>query len=202
VTTFAVVSGAAGAGLPANVVIIMGVANLVADGFSMAASNFLGTRAEVGEIERLRQVEEIHLRDFPEGEREEVRQIYAKKGFSGPLLEQVVDVITADRERWVKTMLTEEYNLPNAVRSPAKAGFSTFIAFVVCGIVPLVPFLVGFEATMATASAMTGLVFVGIGSLKSVWLNTPWWRSGLGTLLVGGVAAAAAYFVASLWPRG
>ena len=72
VTTFAVVSGVAGAGLSPSIVIVLGVANLVGDGFSMAAGNFLGTRAENQQLEQLRSIEQKHIRECPDGEREEV----------------------------------------------------------------------------------------------------------------------------------
>ncbi len=83
VTTFAVVAGVAGAGLSASVVIILGVANLIADGFSMAVSNYAATRAELQKRALARAEEEQEIRDIPEGEREEIRQIFSLKGFSG-----------------------------------------------------------------------------------------------------------------------
>lgn len=112
VTTFAVVSGVSGAELSPSIVLILGFANLAADGFSMAASNFLGTRAEQDDYRRLEKIEYRHIELVPEGEREEVRQIYREKGFKGEELEKTTDLITSDKDRWVKTMLTEEYGLP------------------------------------------------------------------------------------------
>src|SRR4051812_2424838 len=133
VTTFAVVAGVVGADLSARTVLILGAANLLADGFSMAASNYSGTKTERDDKDRLRAVEERHIDLVPEGELEEVRQIYRAKGFQGSRLENVVEVITADRQRWVETMLREEYGLPEALRSPLKAAASTFLAFLICG---------------------------------------------------------------------
>jgi vacuolar iron transporter family protein len=106
VTTFAVVAGVVGAGLSARTVLILGAANLLADGFSMAASNYSGTKTERDDKDRLRAVEERHIDMVPEGELEEVRQIFQAKGFQGSHLATVVEVITADRQRWVETMLS------------------------------------------------------------------------------------------------
>jgi len=118
VTTFAVVSGVVGAGFSPWVILVMGFANLFADGFSMAASNFLGTKAEHDDLKRLEAIEYRHVEIDPDGEREEVRQIFESKGFSGDELGKIVTLITADRAGWVRTMLTEEYGLPREVRSP------------------------------------------------------------------------------------
>jgi len=193
VTTFAVVSGVAGAGLSPGIILILGFANLVADGFSMAASNYLGTRAEQDDYERLEKVERRHIRVEPEGEREEIRQIYREKGFEGEELETAVELITADKDRWVKTMLTEEYGLPAEVRSPWRAAFATFGAFIVCGLVPLVPYLFGIGSSFLASSVMTGITFVLIGSVKSRWSTSSWFRSAMETLFVGGLAAGIAY---------
>lgn len=193
VTTLAVVTGVAGAQLSPWIILALGFANLFADGFSMAASNYLGTKAEHDDWRRLEQIENRHIELAPEGEREEVRQIFARKGFEGHDLERIVELVTADRERWVQTMLTDEYGLPHSVRSPWIAALSTFTAFLICGLVPLLPYLFGTEQSLAVSIIMTGIVFVAIGSIKSKWSTSPWWRSGLTTLLVGAIAASLAY---------
>jgi VIT1/CCC1 family predicted Fe2+/Mn2+ transporter len=195
VTTFAVVTGVLGAHLSPIVIVIMGFANLVGDGFSMAASNFLGTKSEHDDVTRLETIERRHIELAPEGEREEVRQIFAAKGFAGTDLERVVELITSDPDRWVRTMLTEEYGLPLQPRSPWMAAATTFSAFAICGIVPLIPFLIGFRNSFAVSIALTGAVFFIIGSIKSKWSTVAWWRSGISTLLVGGIAAGLAYAV-------
>jgi len=152
VTTFAVVAGVVGAGLSARTVLILGAANLLADGFSMAASNYSGTKTEKDDKDRLRAVEERHIDQVPAGELEEVRQIYRAKGFQGSRLEAVVEVITADRQRWVETMLREEYGLPETIRSPLKAAASTFLAFLICGLA---------AAALCRQPAITRLSVVG-----------------------------------------
>jgi VIT1/CCC1 family predicted Fe2+/Mn2+ transporter len=193
VTTFAVVAGVIGADLSPAIVLVIGMANILADGFSMAASNFLGTRTEHEELSHLEAIEHRHIERDPEGEREEVRQIYERKGFEGDDLRRVVELITSDRTRWVRTMLTEEYGLPQEVRSPWRAAAATFSAFFVCGLVPILPFVFKAGSAFVLSTVLTGFVFFAIGSLKSRWSTISWWRSGLTTLVVGSIAAALAY---------
>lgn len=198
VTTFAVITGVVGANLAPVVIVIMGFANLVGDGFSMAAGNFLGTKSEHDDITHLANIERRHIELAPAGEREEVRQIFAGKGFAGADLERVVELITSDRERWVRTMLTEEYGLPQAARSPWLAAIATFSAFIICGLAPLVPFLIHVGNPVRLSITITGAVFFAIGSVKSRWSTVPWWRSGLSTLFVGAAAAGLSYGVGVL----
>jgi vacuolar iron transporter family protein len=200
VTTFALVAGVIGARLSPRVILILGGANLFADGFAMAAGNYLATRAEHEEFQYTEAVERRHIEVDPDGEREEVREILRRVGIFDELLDRVVATITADHDRWVRMMLRDEYGLPAAVRSPWWAAGSTFSAFLVCGLVPLVPFVAGWKNPFGVASTATGLVFVLIGALKSRWSIRPWWYSGLGTLAVGGGAAAVAYVIGS-WLR-
>lgn len=193
VTTFAVVSGVSGAQLSPWIILVMGFANLFADGFSMAASNYLGTKAEHDDLHRLEAVENNHIDTFPEGEREEVRQIFQQKGFAGEDLRRIVQLITSDRRRWVRTMLTEEYGLPHEVRSPRIAALSTFSSFFVCGLIPLLPYLFQFTHAFVISVLATGAIFFAIGSAKSRWSTTSWLQSGLVTLFVGAIAAGLAY---------
>lgn len=193
VTTLAVVTGVAGAQLSSWIILALGFANLFADGFSMAASNYLGTRSEHDDWRRLQDIENRHIDLAPDGEREEVRQIFARKGFEGDELNRIVELITADRERWVQTMLMDEYGLPHAIRSPWIAALCTFTAFLICGLAPLVPYLFGTEHSLTLSILLTGIVFFVIGSVKSRWSTTSWWYSGFTTLAVGAIAASLAY---------
>jgi len=202
VTTFAVVAGVLGAGLPRAAALILGLANLAADGFSMAVSNLERARSEHEHRERARHIELMHVEQVPEGEREEVRQILARKGFEGTLLEQAVEVVTSDRERWVDFMLTEELGLSLHGPSPVRAGVVTFAAFCAVGVLPLLPFLLTPQqedsVLFGLSAALTALAFFGVGALKGRVLERPPLRSGLRTLAVGGTAAALAYVVGIL----
>jgi len=198
VTTFAVVAGAVGANLSTPIILILGLANLLADGFSMAAANYSGTKTEEDDYRRLKLVEEKHIRLEPEGEREEIRQIYKAKGYDGEELETLVSIITSQRQTWIETMMQEEYGLSAAQRSPLKAALTTFAAFVVCGTLPLVPFLFGFPASAQITTLLTASAFFAIGSIKSRWSTQHWFWSGLETTAIGMAAAAIAWVVGHL----
>jgi len=198
VTTFAIMAGVVGAKLSATVVIILGVANLLADGLSMAAGNYTGTKAERDEYDQLRRMEERHIQLAPEGEKEELRQIFRAKGFEGDALETVVGVLTKHRDSWLETMMREEHGLPAVMRSPLHAALYTFIAFVLCGSVPLLPYLVGLDHPEVPSAIMTGATFFAIGSFRSRWSPKPWWLAGFETLAIGMLAASVAYIVGSL----
>jgi VIT1/CCC1 family predicted Fe2+/Mn2+ transporter len=201
VTTFAIVAGAVGAQLDDSVVVILGLANLFADGFSMAVSNFLGTRAERDQREQARRSEERHLELFPEGEREEVRQLFAAKGFEGDDLERVVEVITADRERWIETMMREELGYGTDAGDPLRAAAATFAAFIAIGAIPIAVYVIDaivpgeIPSPFAWSTGLTALAFFTVGAVKARVVGQRWWRAGTETLLVGGAAAAVAYFV-------
>ncbi len=198
VTTFAVVAGAVGANLSTPIILILGLANLLADGFSMAAANYSGTKTEEDDYRRLKLVEEKHIHLEPEGEREEIRQIYKAKGYHGAELETLVGIITSRRQTWIETMMQEEYGLSAAQRSPLKAALTTFAAFVVCGSLPLVPFVFGLPASAEITTFLTATAFFGIGSIKSRWSTQHWFWSGLETTAIGMAAAAIAWIVGYL----
>jgi VIT1/CCC1 family predicted Fe2+/Mn2+ transporter len=204
VTTFAVVSGVVGANLPQRVALILGLANLCADGFSMAVSNYQKAASELQRSAQAREIEARHIAEVPEGEREEIRQIFAQKGFTGQLLEDVVTVITQDRQRWLETMLMEEHGLPLVGPVPLRAALVTFAGFFLAGFLPLAPLMLPLAlpapARFSISAWATGVTFLLIGVLKGHVLDRPHWRSGLETLLVGGGAAVLAYLVGA-WLR-
>lgn len=198
VTTFAIVAGVVGADLSARVIIILGLANLFADGFSMAAGNFSATKAEIDDYARLQAIERQHIVEVPHGEREEVRQLLKKQGITGEALEQATASVTANPDLWVELMMREEYGLSGVMRSPKLAAVGTFAAFVLCGAVPLLPFGLGLPQAFVISIVVTGCVFAMIGALKSKWSLAPAWRSAVETLSIGAAAALVAYVVGNL----
>ena len=202
VTTFAAIAGATGAGLAGSVGIALGLANVCADGFSMAVGNYQRAGAEHHVLEQTRSAEQEHVLWHPEGEREEIRQIFAAKGFSGDNLETLVQVLTADAERWVDTMLTEEHGLRLAPQSPLRVALVTFGAFALAGLVPILPlafFLTrSLESTFPYSALATGATFFAIGYAKARLVEQPPWRAGAGSVFFGSVAAGLAYLAGML----
>ncbi|MEQ6887435.1 VIT1/CCC1 transporter family protein [Halomonas sp. CS7] len=201
VTTFAVVTGAFGAGFSSTVALVLGVANLLADGFSMAISNYEAVHAQREHVDGVRRAEHHHIDVVPEGEREEIRQIFQRKGFAGETLERVVETICSNRETWVETMVSEEHGLQTVGLSPMRSAWATFLAFMVVGAMPLVPYAMPWldpTRQFLTSLAVAGLMFFLIGMGKSLVYHQPLLTSGLRTLLIGGAAAGLAFFTGYL----
>jgi len=199
VTTFAIVAGVEGAGLSHNVIVALGIANILADGFSMAASNYSGTKAELDDRQRIIQIEKRHIRKHKDGELEELRQILALRGLSGDVLRQATDAISSDKEQWISWMLTDEYGLAKDAPNPKGAALATFGAFLLAGSIPLVPFVLGLPSAFQISVIATLLTFFLIGTGKSHWSLSKWWWSGGETLLIGAAAALIAYGVGGLF---
>ena len=200
VTTFAVVAGSVGAGLDSAVIIILGFANLLADGFAMSVGAYLSSKSNKDNFRKHKQREYWEIEHLPESEREEVRDIYRAKGFTGDLLEKVVDVITSDKDRWVNDMMKEELEMMEDDKSPVYIGAVTYVSFILIGLIPLIVYVVDFISPLdrdlfQTASILTGVGFLIIGWLKAYVNQTRYWKGMLETLLLGGIAAIVAYFV-------
>ena len=206
VTTFAVVAGVVGAALSPSIILILGFANLFADGFSMAIGNYLGSKSQKEYMEKERRREEWEIDNLVEQEKQEIRDIYTKKGFKAELLDEIVNVITSRRKVWVDTMMREELGLIEDKKQPLDAAITTFAAFNLVGLVPLIPFVFlhvsGFvfstEHAFLYSVLFTGLSFFIIGIVRGKIVNKSLLRTGINTLAVGGFAATVAYIVAYL----
>jgi vacuolar iron transporter family protein len=201
VTTFAVVAGSAGASLDITVILILGFANLLADGFSMSVGAYLSTKSERESYQKHRRTEYREVEEIPEMERDEIREIYRAKGFEGDLLEKVVAVITADKDRWVDVMMKEELELIPESKSPLAIGAVTYLSFVVVGIIPLLAYLIDYDGGRTDkelfiwSCGLTSVGFVIIGWLKARVTGSSIPRGIAETLLLGGIAAAVSYLV-------
>ena len=204
ITTFAVVSGVVGANLDARIILVLGLANLLADGFSMATGSYLSTKSENELYERERAREAWEVEHFPEGEKQELYEIYRGKGYGEDDARQLVEIVSRKPEHWIDTMMVDELGLTSEDRNPWWNGVATFAAFLIAGVVPLLVYLVGLAVPIAPQTAflvsvaLSGLALFGLGAARILVTGQRLLRSGTEMLLVGGLAALVAYVVGAL----
>ena len=204
ITTFAVVAGVAGANLGANVVLILGLANLLADGFSMAIGSYLSTKSEQEFYAREKQRETWEVEHYPEGEKAELYELYLSQGYAEADARAMVEIKAKDHDLWVNAMMLEELGMLEDTSHPLKNGLATFISFIIAGVLPLVVYLLSLilpipaGVAFPTSMVLSGLALFGLGAAKVLATQNNPWRSGLEMLLVGGLAAGVAYVVGAL----
>lgn len=202
VTTFAIVAGVVGAGLSPGIILILGFANLFADGFAMAAANFQASKARNEFVQMKRRQEEWEVDNLEDQEKDEIRDIYRKKGFKDELLEEIVRIITSRRKVWVDTMMREELGLIDDEKKSVDSSVSTFVGFNVIGVIPLIPFIMFFVFDLNLDSDIflystisVAIAFFIVGMIKAKIVRKSKIRSGIYTLIIGGIAATVAYMV-------
>ncbi len=204
VTTFAIVAGVTGASLSPTIVLILGFANLFADGFSMAISNYLSTKSRKEYAEKIRKSEEHSVINIPEEETQEIREIFSEKGFSGKQLDDAVEIITSNQDIWIDTMMKDEFGIFEDHTSPLKSAIVTFISFNLIGFIPLLAYVLSYFSdsfksnTFTLSIVLTSIAFFIVGTVKGRVLGRRWLFSGFETLLIGGAAAVIAYYVGYL----
>lgn len=204
ITTFAVVSGVAGAELGTSVILILGLANLLADGFSMATGAYLSNKSEQEYYRKEWERESWEVEHFPDGERAELQEVYRQRGYAEDEARQLVDIQSREPKRWVKAMMLDELGMMEDESNPLINGLVTFGSFVVAGAVPLLIYLLGLtfpipsQVAFPVAIALSGLALFGLGAAKVTVTKLNPIRSGLEMLIVGGLAAGVAYVVGAL----
>jgi len=204
VTTFAVVAGVVGANLSTPVILILGFANLFADGFSMSVGKYLSDKAELDRMQKIREKEANDLIVKPEHEREELEEILEELGFKGKNTKCAADVITKDKEAWLNILMRYEFNIIEENINPVKGAFFTFLAFLTIGFIPLIGYSLqtilnlGDQAVFIGTSIATLLALFVVGTVKSKFSNRKWYSTGTETALIGGTAAAMAFVVGKM----
>ena len=204
VTTFAVVSGVAGAQLGSGIVLILGLANLFADGFSMAVGAYLSSKSDQEYYDREYQREAWEVEHFPDGERTELIEAYRAKGYTAEDATQLVDIQTKQPDLWVKTMMVEELGMLKDERNPVTSALATLVSFIIAGSIPLLFYLIGLVAPIPAGIAfpasllLSGAALFGLGAAKVLVTERNFFKSGLEMLVVGGAAAGVAYVVGVL----
>ncbi|GIV98097.1 MAG: membrane protein [Herpetosiphonaceae bacterium] len=204
VTTFAIVSGVAGAQLGAHIVLILGMANLLADGFSMATGRYLASKSEREYYEHERRQAHRQIEQAPEQKRQELYEIYLSQGYSAGDAAQMVAIQTANPWRWIKALITEDRQISEDSRHPLLGAIFTFAAFVLIGGVPLLSYVLGLiipiQPTLAfsISVALSALALFGLGAAKVLITRLNFLISGLEMLVIGGLAGIVAYLVGAL----
>lgn len=200
VNVLGVVLGIAAATNDVRVVLVAGLATTFAESISMGAVAFTTTLADADLYQSEREREYRHIVEAPNLEKKEIRDIYEGKGFSGELLDRIVDTITANKDVWVAVMMAEEHQLsPIDRRSAMKAAWVVGLSAIIGSLVPIVPFLFfSVSVSMWMSVLVTALVLFAIGFYKArVTVGKPM-RSGTEMMLIGTISAMAGYLVGVL----
>lgn len=197
VNVLGVVLGVAAASGNSKIIIAAALATTFAESLSMAAVAYTSTLADRDFYKSQVEREKDHIRRFSAIEREEIRRIYEAKGFTGKQLDEIVDTITSDEQRWVDVMLAEELKVSpveegSLLRTGLIVGFAAFIG----SIIPVAPFF-GLPVWMAVwgSIAVAGTSLFTVGAYKATVTVGVWWKSGLQLLGIGLVTALVSYAI-------
>lgn len=203
ITTFAVVAGVAGAGLSPQIVLILGIANMIADGLSMGIGDYLGERSERKHLKHQFDIEKWEIKNLPEEEKTELFELLEANGVNSKDQQSLVSLITKYPKLWAKVGFIEEMGVAPEFESGIwKSGVVTFVAFVIAGSLPLLPYFLEFLGLPILAShqfissiVSTAAALFTVGSLRTFITKGRWWWNGIEMLSIGAVAAVAAYFL-------
>jgi VIT1/CCC1 family predicted Fe2+/Mn2+ transporter len=209
VTTFAVVAGFSGAQnstlsnqLPIIAVLLFGLANLFADGTSMALGNFLSVRASKDVYKQESEKELFEIENSPKMEKQETVQILKNKGFSNKDANTLAQIYSKNNKYWVEFMMRDELDMPNPMNENAKlSALATFVSFVFFGIIPLIPYILFINSPFVFIISVvaTFIALVLLGTLRWKVTKEGIMQSVGEVVLLGSVAAAIAYFVGSMF---
>ena len=204
ITTFAVVAGVAGASLSSGIVLILGLANLLADGLSMAIGDYLSTRAELEYAESNKDVERKSIETNPARVREEIERLYVEKGIGNEDARLLSETLARYDDVWLDTVMLEKHGVIEERESPVMNAIVTFVSFCLFGFMPLlayvlavfIPLISGHSFVIACSLTGTTLFLLGVQKIR--FTKTFWLKAGLEMTLIGGLAAMVAYGIGVL----
>mmetsp|Transcript_20348 Transcript_20348/g.36193 ORF Transcript_20348/g.36193 Transcript_20348/m.36193 type:complete len:299 (+) Transcript_20348:90-986(+) len=204
-TAFAIVSGAAGGNLSVSTVLILGISNIAADAIAMGVGDAVSTIAYNEHVAHERRRECWEFDNYPEGEVEEMIELYEQRGLPLEKADVVVKTMAKYRDFFIDVMMAEELKLkvPDEDDNPYMDGFITFASFLIFGTLPLLGYIfvplvhptASQELLFLSACLSTMMVLFGLGTFKSRFSTQSWYRSGLEFLVLGSAAAATSYFI-------
>lgn len=201
VNALGIILGIAAVTSNVHILIATVLAATAAESISMGAVAYTSALADKDHYESERKKELYEMKHYPEMEREEVRQIYEKKGFNGKILEEIVETITKDHHMWLTTMMAEELQLvPINIREILKSSVIVTIATAIGHMIPLLPFFfVAHQTGILISIVISGIVLFAVGVYQAITLTGSWWKSGVRMLIIGLGAAAIGFAIAKLF---
>lgn len=198
VTNIALVAGVGAAGASSNVIVLSGVAGLVAGAFSMALGEYASVETQNDSVRAEAAIERAEIARNPHAEQAELAELFVEMGLTRETAERVAREVHADEELAVKVHVTQELGVdPDEQPSPLAAGISSFLCFSVGALFPLMPYLLGYSSLLA-GLGIGGVGLFAAGAIASRFTTRTWWLGGLRQLMFGAIAAAATYVVGSL----
>ena len=204
VNILGIILGVIAGGGSQTVLLAAGFAAAFTESISMGAVGWTSALSERDYYSSEQARESAEIDATPEAERQEIRDIYAAKGFSGDLLEQVVDTITANRDAWLATMMDEELHL-QPVESPDifRSAIVITVATLIGHLIPLLPFVwLSRSAALITAIALSAVVLFGVGAYEALSMVGDWRKKGLQMVVIGLGAAAVGFAIGRLFHTG
>ena len=203
VTTFAVVSGSVGAGLDSAIIIILGFANLLADGFAMSIGAYLSKKSELDNFNKHKNNTIDLINSQPQVANQLLRQILINQGFEEKELDLVVNALSRDPNIWAQAIMENQGQPSTSEKSPFWIGTFTYISFISIGLIPLLIYVIDYFSPLqqnlfVISSILTGIGFLIVGSLKANVNQTSLFKSILETLILGAIAALVSYYIGDL----
>jgi vacuolar iron transporter family protein len=207
ITTYSVAMGASGASLGIGTILILGIANMIGDGISMALGDYVSTKSErefqISERKKGKESEKWEVENHFQKEKEQMVDVYVARGLNKTDAQLLTDIISKNKEAFVDIMVIEELGLVDNEKSAGCNALITFLSFILFGLVPILPYIVsriaGIEPQLLLISTvLTCLSLFSLGAIKTIFTMGKWYWSGLETLLIGSFAAAAAYFIGAV----
>lgn len=204
VSIFALLAGVAGAGQDTRTILITLFAASIAGALSMAAGEFISGKSECDYFNHEVEQESLEIDLCPEIEKEELRRIYAKRGFEGELLNDVVEHIANNKELWIREMVIDELGTTDLEHDhDLKEPLIIFIAFLIGASFPTLPYILMFNSSVDgdfLFKISTGITIGGLfiaGAMKHFVTGVNWLKSGVEMLVVGLFAFGISYIIGS-----
>lgn len=201
ITTLGIASGVGAAVTGSYTVILSSLAGMFAGAISMAAADYLSTKSQKEVHDRQEDIEKSEMKNIPWKEREEIEIIYKRKGFSGKLLNQIVNKITSNKKLWLKTMMIEELGiLPEKTENPARLAFYMAFSFLLGGFLPLIPYFLMIPKSALLPSVIIGMLTLFItGMAKTLITKRSWIKSATEMTAIGFAVFIVTYLIGSFF---